>query len=398
MPSIMPSASFCTGALIAMLLIVASAFAPAPMFVPMLGAVDQRVDLQLLSLLYSDLPDQLYWNIVGEAEIDWQSERNAVVRGHVRLRTLFSASGVGGATDGLPLSCAGFLAPGLLCFDIPRAYIRARFQLPNDERMHITLGRTRVGWGDGTLFNAGDLLFGASSQTVDLTDETLRDESALLLAAFIPLSDFSFIEALILPPISTLTDLPLADVAAGLRAHGKIGDIKSEFGYLFRGDSERHSVAVSMQGNLGIDWYISAATSLTHSATDIGADLLDALTITVGMLHIIDLESDSSLSVRLESIIIPLGVWTEDSATARYGIHLYPEIVYSLSSAFQILARALVSPVDLSARLTLGVNWVAHSGFTLFLYPGIALGDERDIHSTDRARGIELTAGMRYVF
>ena len=126
-----------------------------------LAAIQQRVDLRLSASLYSDLPDELYFGILGDARLDVQSDRDRVVRGQLQIQTLFANNGFGGAagtgggvdsTAFLPFPCSGVEAGGFACFDVRRAFIRVRFELPNSQRMHLTLGRARVSWGEACWF------------------------------------------------------------------------------------------------------------------------------------------------------------------------------------------------------------------------------------------------------
>ncbi len=387
-----------------------------------LAAIQQRVDLRLSASLYSDLPDELYFGILGDARLDVQSDRDRVVRGQLQIQTLFANNGFGGAagtgggvdsTAFLPFPCSGVEAGGFACFDVRRAFIRVRFELPNSQRMHLTLGRARVSWGEGVLFNAGDLLFGTTAATVDFTEDTLRDESAMLLLAFIPFADFTFLETIVLPPVTVLTDAPAEDISAGLRLQSKLGPLKGEVSYLYRGGAQggygggggQHRFAVNLQGNLGVDWYLSSSSGITTGSSDPERELLDELAITLGVTHIFDLPGDSSLSLRFEGLVRPGQTWSE-TATASppldaapiYAVALYPEISYAVNSAVQIIGRSIINPIDLSAQITLGVNWLVNSGLSLFAFPGIAIGDDDDTFGLNDRGGLRLSTGMQFIY
>ena len=75
--------------------------------------------------------------------------------------------------------------------DVPRAYLKVRFPW-----FRLTLGKTRVSWGDGFVFNAGDVVFGSTgSISGDLSADSLRNETGWLGAVYLPLGAFSFLEA-----------------------------------------------------------------------------------------------------------------------------------------------------------------------------------------------------------
>jgi hypothetical protein len=151
------------------------------------------------------------------------------------------------------------LGDGIVAF-LARASVGVRF--PD---FRLTLGKARLSWGEGLAFNAGDLLFGADSVTaLDLTADVLRDDAAWLASAYVPLGRFSFVEAVaLLPPVDVveLVANPLAplpdpsEIALGGRVVGKLLGIKTEAAYLFRGAELTHHAAVSLQGNLFVDWH-----------------------------------------------------------------------------------------------------------------------------------------------
>jgi hypothetical protein len=88
--------------------------------------------------------------------LDLKSVGNKNVKGYFQLESLITEN--------------------YIFLDIPRAYIKVRFP-----SFRVTLGKTRVSWGDGFVFNAGDVVFGSMGViSGDLSAETLRDETAWL--------------------------------------------------------------------------------------------------------------------------------------------------------------------------------------------------------------------------
>ena len=79
--------------------------------------------------------------------------------------------------------------------DVSRAFIKARFPA-----FRLTLGKTRLSWGEGFMFNAGDVIFDSLSTSADLTADEIRTRGTWLASAYIPLGRFSFAEAVLLPP------------------------------------------------------------------------------------------------------------------------------------------------------------------------------------------------------
>ena len=73
--------------------------------------------------------------------------------------------------------------------DVSRAFVKVRFPL-----FRVTLGKTRVSWGEGFFFNAGDVIFEGVELQSDISgnssggkSEGLRRETAWLADVYIPL-------------------------------------------------------------------------------------------------------------------------------------------------------------------------------------------------------------------
>jgi hypothetical protein len=273
----------------------------------------------------------------------------------------------------------------------------------------LTVGKARLSWGEGTAFNAGDLIFGSDSAvSLDLTADVLRDDAAWLVSAYVPLGPFSFAEAVILPPpvdVAAVFEPPYApppdpsDTAAGARVQGKLLGIKTEAAYLFRGAEPAHHAAVSLQGNLVVDWHLSASASIPAIAPD-AADFTEGLRLSAGLFHLQRLGDRATLSIRLETLVAPGGSWSEEepSTSAVYGILLYPELVFGLDESFSVTMRALVSPVDGSALLVPGVSLSLHKGLTFLGMASVGLGDGTDSFGFDRFGGLAFILGCAYTY
>lgn len=286
---------------------------------------------------------------------------------------------------------------------LARASIGVRFP-----GFRLTMGKARLSWGEGTAFNAGDLLFGSSSAAgLDLTADALRDDAAWLVAAYVPLGRFSFAEAVILPPpvdvaaflANPLTAPDPSETAAGGRVVGKLLGVRTEAAYLFRGTEPAHHAAVSLQGNLFVDWHFSAAATLPAIAPDAG-DLLDGLRVSAGLFHLQRLGERAKLSLRLEMLVAPGGSWQEEEppVVPVYGIVFYPELALGLDDAVSVTLRGLVSPVDGSAWLVPGVSLSLHKGLTFLGMASVSFGDATDRYSFDRAGGLAFLLGCAYTY
>ena len=190
-----------------------------------------------------------------------------------------------------------------------------------------------------------------------------------------------------------------SELALGGRVVGKVFGIKTEAAYLFRGADLTHHAAVSLQGNLFVDWHLSAAASLPAVAPE-ARDLAEGLRVSAGIFHLQRLSDRAKLSLRLETLVAPGGSWSEEEPPAApvYGILLYPELALGIDDAVSVTMRGLISPVDGSAWLVPGVSLSLHKGLTFLGMASVSLGDGTDSYSFDRPGGLAFLLGCAYTY
>ncbi len=290
--------------------------------------------------------------------------------------------------------------------DVPRAFVKARFP-----GFRITLGKDTVAWGEGVFYNAGDVIFGAVVQSVDLTAEIMRDNAVWLTSAYIPLGPYSFVEPILLAPelnLSTLAQDPqasppsLGDAAAGGRFVTKLAGIKTEAGYLYRGKERTHNPYISLQGHLLVDLHLSGSVSIPHYTDGASGSGVEPA-VSFGLFHLQRLSNagSDSISFRLEGLLRPLGDWEAQDGggtDAEYALMLYPEVAWALDGSLTLLCRSVVSPIDLSALVTAGVNWNVYEGLTLLGYLSVQAGEDTDLYGLHKNGGLGLSAGVQYIF
>jgi hypothetical protein len=301
-----------------------------------------------------------------------------------------------------------------LSVSLARAFVAVRFTSAGaspSPRARLTVGKARLSWGEGLAFNAADLLGGSSpAAAIDLTSDILRDDASWMAALYVPLGRFSFAEALVVPPALDVAQFaanpsgPLpdpGDASLGGRLVGKLAGIKAEADYLFEGKEGTHGFAVSFQGNLLVDWHLSAAASLGASAPLAGG-VLESLRLSAGLFHLQRLGPRATLGLRLEALVAPAGEWAEVEPPGLpapvYGLLLYPELALAVDSRLSVTARALVSPVEASAVIVPGVSVSLHEGLSLFAMASVALGDGTDSWAWDRRGGLSLLAGSAFTY
>ena len=302
--------------------------------------------------------------------------------------------------------------------DIDKAYVKTRFPA-----FRTLIGKTRLTWGDGFFFNAGDVIFGSTNPLADLTADEVRSDTSWIASAFIPLGRFSFIEAVVVPPqidvayeyakqtaakIDGTPYVPPSPDAgsawAGGRIQGKISEVKTEAGYLYKGDEGVHMTYLSAQGNIYVDWYASASTALS-SASGASEDVTDNAALSFGLFHIAKPTRDITLNLRLEGLVSPGGRWKESddysapgSSADYYGIYLYPEISAGLPGSKNLFLRAVYSPIDTSGLATVGASWNIYQGFSILGYATAQMGEDTDQFCFDRYSGYSLTAGVKFIY
>ena len=121
--------------------------------------VSQTVTLEANHSVTRGADDEALAAGSGLAELDLRSTGSRYVRGRLQLRARVQTQD---PTADL---------------EVPRAFVKARFPLNEASFFHVTAGRTRLTWGDGAFFNAGDTLFGTLGENPDFAQETIRDET-----------------------------------------------------------------------------------------------------------------------------------------------------------------------------------------------------------------------------
>jgi hypothetical protein len=289
-------------------------------------------------------------------------------------------------------------------FDVSRAFVKARFS-----GVRVTLGKARVSWGEGFIYNAGDVIFGADVTAVDMTAEELRDEAVWLSSLYVPLGTYSFFETIVLAPelnFSKILEEPdtetpsIADTQAGGRLVGRLKGIKTEAGYLYRGNELTHNPYLSFQGHLLVDWHLSGSVSIPQNPGD-DSGIGETTAVSFGLFHLHKFIDDSSLSFRLEGLFKPAASWSEDksgSEDTEYALMLYPEISWAVSDSLVFIFRNIVSPIDLSALITAGVNWNIYEGLKILGLTAVQAGEKSDTYGWNKPGCFAVSAGFQFIY
>ena len=368
-------------------------------------------DLELYNSIYR-MEDNFYMAGYGTAGLTFKSIGNRNVKGYIEI-------------DFDPDNPAGDYSYEKPVLELKKAYIKARML---DHR--LTVGKTRTTWGEGTVFNSGDVLFGSLNPYVDLTEEEKRTETAWMTLTNTPFGSFSFVELIYMPPQTEIDEENIKTVmpggrieksSIGGRIYTRAAGTKIEAGYIYKGQKrtesdpsiKTHRPYISFQGNIGPDWSLSSSAAIPAVA-DPDTDIIKkSFTCSFSLFQIINIDHNSSLDLRLETLILPWHNWEEKTDLFKdaedntdiievYGIFIYPQIIYNISPGLNISLQSVVSPVDISAMTTLGFFWNIYQDFEILNYLTFNTGEDTDIFpwesSSRDISGIALTTGFRYRF
>ncbi len=336
------------------------------------------VDITVLSGLTRDAAQQAAVYGVGKAALSFDSTGNPDVRAGLELDSIVTES----------------VTP-----DVKRAFVKVRFP-----GFRVTAGKTRESWGEGFLFNAGDVIFGSLEPVTDLSQAILRDQTAWLVDLYLPLGQFSLLEGIALPyaPDAAGAELlnPVYNMRGGGRIVTKLWDIKLEGGYMFNADKAIHQPYISLQGNLYFDLQLSAAMEIP--ASDPTEDeLQQGLAVTFGLFRIFSTEGAGTWTLRVEGVLRPFGAWQEEAepaADTHYGLLLYPELDYAPDDFLLFQLRSIISPLDGSALISLGVTYNIYQGLSVLGTVAVQVGDENDVFGWEREGDVALLLGLEYIF
>ena len=367
------------------------------------------MSLELNDAIYRG-EDDWFFAGMGQASLNLKSPRDPNVQGALVLD--FVPVDLSGGSTGEGGASYSYM-------DVKKAYVKVRFP-----GLRMTLGKTRLAWGDGVVFNSGDILFGSLNPILDLTRQELRSDTAWLTSLNVPLGPFAFVEGVVLPPGYDASDSSASSVAdlskasAGGRVYFTVFDTKVEMGYLYKGEEKvaidviGHRPYLSLQGNIGPDWYMSSSAAfLTEEQRSEGsdADWEDSWNITFGLFHLAEVNRNNTLTFRLETLWFPYQNWeSKVDREAVYGVYLYPELTWKRGTSVTFSLQSVVSPLDGSAMITGGAGWNIYQGFTLQAYLSCFTGEDTDTFAWDRGdawidgkdtiNGVSLITGVRYIY
>ncbi len=159
-------------------------------------------DIEIYNTIYR-MDDDFYMAGHGNAGLTFKSQKNRNVKGFIEINF----------DPDTPTEDSTYTKQPL---ELKKAYVKVRMI---DHR--ITAGKTRSTWGEGTVFNSGDVLFGSLNPYVDLTADEKRSETAWMTLTNSPFGSFSFVELIYMPPQTELNDENISTTVPGGRIEKK---------------------------------------------------------------------------------------------------------------------------------------------------------------------------------
>ncbi len=297
---------------------------------------------------------------------------------------------------------------------IDRAYLRSRF-----ENFRFTIGKTRLSWGEGLVFNAADVLMGSSDLNINLGAQEYRSESSWLSAVYFPLGRFAFLEAVVMPamidaavfnPADPASFPDIEDSGAGVRLGfeiDKLFDTAVETGYFYSGNRANHSAYLSLQGGAGINWHVSSSLALPQDSISLssfpeglpeGSELIDGLLFSGGFYGLPNVGRQVSMNLRFEGLFKPSGVMAEEAGERDYGLFAFAELGLGFGQIVTSYVRSIISPVDLSALVYGGASFAVFQGFSAYLDVIGRIGEAGDVFPHFGLGGYSIRSGVRFVY
>lgn len=288
---------------------------------------------------------------------------------------------------------------------IDKAYIRTRF-----DNFRFMMGKTRLSWGEGLVFNAADVVMGSSDLNINLTADEFRSNTTWLGEVYIPLGRYSYIEGVVLPPtIDILTYNPadpstlpgIGETGAGTRLGFQIdslGDLSVETGYFYKGSEDLHQAYISLQGGSGVNWFLGASTGLNTSESFTLQNLGNDLLISAGYYGVGNLGEQSTLSIRSELLVKGGGSFADKDPLNDYGLYSFVDLSLSAGSYINTYIRGLFSPIEKSAMVSAGASFPIYQGFSFYTDLSVQMGEPGDTFAYASLGGYTLFTGVKFIY
>lgn len=296
--------------------------------------------------------------------------------------------------------------------------------------LSFTIGKTRSTWGNGTIFNSGDILFNSTSAAISWQQDDKRQDTAWLASLNVPFSKFGFIEGVLLAPALSSTGSltsggslqpgKISDMGGGGRISQDWGKFQAEGGYIYKGQHKAGTQTSGYSDFLGNTLY--AAAQLDAGALW-GVDMSDTLNLKGKGSSQLDSDmakrsfsvsfnsnytwnlyyNTQTLALDVEGVVFPYYSWTPRVATRSIGdpgydpltdetaMRLYASLTWSVST-WMFFVNTIYMPLNYESQIYFGAQWNVYNN--LYIQSNILLNFE----SGETAPDTGISLGVKYTF
>lgn len=364
---------------------------------PLFAELTQKIDLTVSARTgYSSMPvrnnedgvsgeDSKYWHIGGESRFSYTlSGKNPQIRGLTRIALLGTEQ-------------------NKLLLELSRAYIRARIPFNIGYSIQLELGKNTLAWGEGSYYNAGDVIFGSDPKSSTLQNSSFRDYAFWQLRMFIPINSFSYFEPVFGLPdqqytfdssnnVSIASPITLDNVGTGARFHVETGILQWELGAYSRFIQKQVSPYISLAIPLTVRIYIASSTTLDYreNTDPISVQLGKQTAISGGLLYIFGFDNGGNFTFQPE-ILYKSFMSTSDS---QFAVQL--NMLWKITRVLGLVFRSNMSFENQEYSLLLGPQWSPVTGFTLSALSTTLMNIENQTDNNTFYSGLDIT--LNYIY
>lgn len=322
-----------------------------------------------------------YWAIGGLSMLSYTlTGKGKLVKGQMRLAITGTAMDEG---------------EGALLLEVSRAYIRSKIPFNDRYGIQLEMGKNVLAWGEGSYYNAGDIIVGVKPKTTNLSSADFRDYAIWNMRFFIPLTAFIYLEPIFVIPeqrfLVSDTSAPIIvptidveDSGAGARFHFETGLVQWELGGYSRFMTQQFDYFFSIAIPTVVRLYAAASSSVDYSpdAVAMPTQFETQTAVSGGILYNVGLQNGGTVSLQPELLYQDYETWLQMNCS------WFP--IRTLG----IILRGDIAISSQEYRVLLGPQWEPEAGFSLSIFSSSHI----DVDSDDTQIYTGLVVSARYKY
>ena len=284
-------------------------------------------------------------------------------------------------------------------FTLEKAYLKIRFPgFIDGSSSRLSFGKMPIAWGQGTFFNAGDILFGAMPNQTSLFSSEYRTDTDWMGVFYLPLGDWSFVETIGLPPMRSGETgrgggrfvLTPGWTALNSIEAGYLYDTNVKTGTLLNtttADTAGHQLYTSLDGTLYFDYSLSTSLTAYNSEKGCSADsVYNSWKISAGIFRMWSISGDTRsipVSFRMEGLFAP----------AHNTLNIFSMLSFAITENITLWLNTLTSTNDYE-------TWIVpvSVGSTWKVLQGLSLGTAFTIETDNPEKLLAISFSGKYSF